>query len=111
MLARLASSWTSITPVEWVDSGQTNLNPETNFIIEVIRSAAPLKGGALVQIAKPVEGVPTLSITYHTQQDLTSANGLINSSYVQQLSTGNAVFPNTISNPTWAQFKNRHSPI
>lgn len=106
MLARLASSWTSITPVEWVDSGQTNLNPETNFIIEVIRSAAPLKGGALVQIAKPVEGVPTLSITYHTQQDLTSAvNGLINSSYVQQLSTGNAVFPNTISNPTWAQFK------
>ncbi|EXB01460.1 MULTISPECIES: hypothetical protein [Acinetobacter calcoaceticus/baumannii complex] len=106
MLARLASSWTSITPVEWVDSGQTNLDPETNFIIEVIRSAAPLKGGALVQIAKPVEGVPTLSITYHTQQDLTSAvNGLINSSYVQQLSTGNAVFPNTISNPTWAQFK------
>jgi hypothetical protein len=40
----------------------------------------------LVQIAKPVEGVPTLSITYHTQQDLTSAvNGLINSSYVQQV--------------------------
>lgn len=44
MLARLASSWTSITPIEWVDSGQTNLNDETNFIIEVIRSATPLKG-------------------------------------------------------------------
>ncbi len=106
MLARLASSWTSITPVEWVDSGQINLNPETNFIIEVIRSQTPLKGGALVQITKPVDGVPTLSITYHSQQDLTSAiNGLINPSYVQQLSTGNAIFPNTISNPTWAQFK------
>ncbi|WP_329760258.1 hypothetical protein [Acinetobacter pittii] len=106
MLARLASSWTSITPVEWVDSGQTNLNPETNFIIEIIRSPTPLKGGALVQIAKPVEGVPTLTITYHTQQDLTSAvNGLINPSYVQQLSTGSAIFPNAISNPTWAQFK------
>ncbi|MEO4078013.1 MULTISPECIES: hypothetical protein [Acinetobacter] len=106
MLARLASSWTSITPVEWVDSGQTNLNPETNFIIEIIRSPTPLKGGALVQIAKPAEGVPTLSITYHTQQDLTSAiNGLINPSYVQQLSTGTAIFPNTISNPAWAQLK------
>ncbi|MCG9510167.1 hypothetical protein MCL32_00855 [Acinetobacter pittii] len=106
MLARLASSWNSITPVEWVDSGQINLNPETNFIIEVIRSPTPLKGGALVQITKPVDGVPTLSITYHSQPDLTSAiNGLINPSYVQQLSTGNAIFPNTISNPTWAQFK------
>ncbi|MCH2069885.1 hypothetical protein [Acinetobacter pittii] len=106
MLARLASSWTSITPVEWVDSGQTNLNPETNFIIEIIRSPTPLKGGALVQIMKPEEGVRTLSITYHTQQDLTSAiNGLINPSYVQQLSTGSAIFPNSISNPTWADLK------
>ncbi|PTV47230.1 hypothetical protein [Acinetobacter pittii] len=106
MLARLASSWTSITPVEWVDSGQTNLNPETNFIIEIIRSPTPLKGGALVQIMKPEEGVRTLSITYHTQQDLTSAiNGLINPSYVQQLSTGSAIFPNSISNPTWAHLK------
>ncbi|ENU08045.1 hypothetical protein [Acinetobacter calcoaceticus] len=106
MLARLASSWSSITPVEWVDSGQINLNPETNFIIEVIRSATPLKGGALVQIAKPAEGVPTLSITYHTPQELTAAiNGLINPSYIQQLNTGSAIFPTTISNPTWAQFK------
>lgn len=106
MLARLASSWGSITPVEWVDSGQINLNPETNFIIEVIRSATPLKGGALVQIAKPAEGVPTLSITYHTPQELTAAiNGLINPSYIQQLNTGSAVFPTTISNPPWAQFK------
>lgn len=106
MLARLASSWGSITPVEWVDSGQINLNPETNFIIEVIRSATPLKGGALVQIAKPAEGVPTLSITYHTPQELTAAiNGLINPSYIQQLNTGSAIFPTTISNPPWAQFK------
>jgi len=106
MLARLASSWSSITPIEWVDSGQINLNPETNFIIEVNHSATPLKGGALVQIAKPADGVATLSITYHTQQELTAAiNGLINPSYVQQLNTGSAVFPTTISNPTWAQFK------
>lgn len=106
MLARLASSWTSITPIEWVDSGQTNLNDETNFIIEVIRSATPLKGGALVQIAKPADGVATLSITYHTPQELTAAiNGLINPSYVEQLDTGSAIFPTTISTPTWAQFK------
>ncbi|KQQ77704.1 hypothetical protein [Acinetobacter sp. Leaf130] len=106
MLARLASSWTSITPIEWVDSGQTNLNDETNFIIEVIRSATPLKGGALVQIAKPADGVATLSITYHTPQELTAAiNGLINPSYIQQLNTGSAIFPTTISNPPWAQFK------
>lgn len=106
MLARLASSWSSVTPIEWVDSGQTNLNPETNFIIEVVRSATPLKGGALVQIAKPADGVATLSITYHTPQELTSAiNGLINPSYIQQLNTGSAIFPTTISNPTWAQFK------
>ncbi len=106
MLARLASSWTSITPIEWVDSGQINLNPETNFIIEVIRSATPLKGGALVQIAKPADGVATLSITYHTPQELTAAiNGLINPSYVEQLDTGSAIFPTTISTPTWAQFK------
>jgi len=106
MLARLASSWGSVTPVEWVDSGQTNLNPETNFIIEVIHSPSPLKGGALVQIAKPAEGVPTLSITYHSPQELASAiNGLINPSYVQQLDTGSAIFPTTISNPAWAQFK------
>ena len=106
MLARLASSWSSITPIEWVDSGQINLNPETNFIIEVNHSATPLKGGALVQIAKPADGVATLSITYHTQQELTAAiNGLINPSYVQQLNTGSAIFPTTISNPTWAQFK------
>ncbi|NUF12780.1 hypothetical protein, partial [Acinetobacter oleivorans] len=106
MLARLASSWTSITPIEWVDSGQTNLNDETNFIIEVIHSATPLKGGALVQIAKPADGVATLSITYHTPQELSAAvNGLINPSYVQQLDTGSAIFPTTISNPTWAQFK------
>lgn len=106
MLARLASSWGSVTPVEWVDSGQTNLNPETNFIIEVIHSPSPLKGGALVQIAKPAEGVPTLSITYHTPQELAAAiNGLINPSYVQQLNTGSAIFPTTISNPAWAQFK------
>ncbi|MGR2824111.1 hypothetical protein FY048_01000 [Acinetobacter sp. 1124_18A] len=106
MLARLASSWSSITPIEWVDSGQTNLNDETNFIIEVIRSATPLKGGAFVQIAKPADGVATLSITYHTPQELTAAiNGLINPSYVQQLDTASAIFPTTISNPTWAQFK------
>ena len=106
MLARLASSWGSVTPVEWVDSGQTNLNPETNFIIEVIHSPSPLKGGALVQIAKPAEGVPTLSITYHTPQELAAAiNGLINPSYVQQLNTGSAIFPTTISNPAWAKFK------
>ncbi|CAI3100855.1 hypothetical protein MWMV8_MWMV8_00105 [Acinetobacter calcoaceticus] len=106
MLARLASSWSSITPIEWVDSGQTNLNDETNFIIEVIRSAKPLQGGAVVQIAKPVDGVATLSITYHTPQELTAAiNGLITPSYVQQLDTGSAIFPTTISNPTWAQFK------
>lgn len=106
MLARLASSWSSVTPIEWVDSGQTNLNPETNFIIEVIHSSTPLKGGALVQIAKPADGVATLSITYHTQQELTAAiNGLINPYYVQQLNTGSAIFPTTISNPTWAQFK------
>ncbi|WP_209831276.1 hypothetical protein ACPF64_17885 [Acinetobacter sp. KB005] len=106
MLARLASSWGSVTPVEWVDSGQINLNPETNFIIEVIHSPSPLKGGALVQIAKPAEGVPTLSITYHTPQELTAAiNGLINPYYVQQLNTGSAAFPTTISNPAWAQFK------
>ncbi|MDS7929944.1 hypothetical protein RMB13_10715 [Acinetobacter sp. V102_4] len=106
MLARLASSWNSVTPIEWVDSGQTNLNPETNFIIEVVRSATPLKGGALVQIAKPADGVATLSITYHTPQELTAAiNGLINPSYIQQLNTGSAIFPTTISNPTWAQFK------
>ncbi|MEG9126132.1 hypothetical protein VPJ33_00625 [Acinetobacter baumannii] len=106
MLARLVSSWSSVTPIEWVDSGQTNLNPETNFIIEVIRSASPLKGGALVQIAKPAEGVPTLSITYHTPQELTAAiNGLINPTYVQQLDTGSAIFPTTISAPAWAQFK------
>lgn len=106
MLARLASSWSSVTPIEWVDSGQTNLNPETNFIIEVIHSPTPLKGGAFVQIAKPVDGVATLSITYHTRQELTAAiNGLINPSYVQQLNTGSAIFPTTISNPTWAQFK------
>ncbi|UGQ27226.1 hypothetical protein [Acinetobacter calcoaceticus] len=106
MLARLASSWTSITPIEWVDSGQTNLNDETNFIIEVIRSTTPLKGGALVQIAKPADGVATLSITYHTPQELTAAiNGLINPSYVEQLDTGSAIFPTTISTPTWAQFK------
>lgn len=106
MLARLASSWNSVTPIEWVDSGQTNLNPETNFIIEVVRSATPLKGGALVQIAKPADGVATLSITYYTPQELTSAiNGLINPSYIQQLNTGSAIFPTTISNPTWAQFK------
>ncbi|NUF35082.1 hypothetical protein HUN19_13900, partial [Acinetobacter oleivorans] len=106
MLARLASSWNSITPIEWVDSGQTNLNDETNFIIEVIHSATPLKGGALVQIAKPADGVATLSITYHTPQELSAAvNGLINPSYVQQLDTGSAIFPTTISNPAWAQFK------
>lgn len=106
MLARLASSWGSVTPIEWVDSGQTNLNDETNFIIEVIRSSTPLKGGALVQIAKPADGVATLSITYHTPQELTAAiNGLINPSYVQQLNTGSAIFPTTISNPSWAQFK------
>lgn len=106
MLARLASSWGAVTPIEWVDSGQTNLNDETNFIIEVIHSPTPLKGGALVQIAKPTDGVATLSITYHTQQELTAAiNGLINPSYVQQLNTGSAIFPTTISNPTWAQFK------
>lgn len=106
MLARLASSWSSVTPIEWVDSGQTNLNPETNFIIEVIHSSTPLKGGAFVQIAKPADGVATLSITYHTQQELTAAiNGLINPYYVQQLNTGSAIFPTTISNPTWAQFK------
>ena len=106
MLARLASSWSSVTPVEWVDSGQTNLNPETNFIIEIIHSPTPLKGGALVQIAKPAEGVPTLTITYHTHQELAAAiNGLINPAYVQQLNTGSAIFPTTISNPAWAQFK------
>ncbi|WP_454666114.1 hypothetical protein [Acinetobacter calcoaceticus] len=106
MLARLASSWGSVTPIEWVDSGQTNLNDETNFIIEVIRSSTPLRGGALVQIAKPADGVATLSITYHTPQELTAAiNGLINPSYVQQLNTGSAIFPTTISNPSWAQFK------
>lgn len=106
MLARLASSWSSVTPIEWVDSGQTNLNAETNFIIEVIHSANPLKGGALVQIAKPAQGVPTLSITYHTPQELTSAiNGLINPAYVQQLNTDSAIFPTTISAPTWAQFR------
>lgn len=106
MLARLASSWGSVTPIEWVDSGQTNLNDETNFIIEVIRSSTPLKGGALVQITKPADGVATLSITYHTPQELTAViNGLINPSYVQQLNTGSAIFPTTISNPSWAQFK------
>ncbi|MFX5085476.1 hypothetical protein ABTC40_22800, partial [Acinetobacter baumannii] len=26
MLGRLVSSWSSVTPIEWVDSGQTNLN-------------------------------------------------------------------------------------
>ncbi|MFI7854937.1 hypothetical protein ACFMJT_22935, partial [Acinetobacter baumannii] len=61
---------------------------------------------ALVQIAKPAEGVPTLSITYHTPQELTAAiNGLINPTYVQQLDTGSAIFPTTISAPAWAQFK------
>jgi len=106
MLARLASSWSSVTPIEWVDSGQTNLNPETNFIIEVIKSTAPLKNRAFVQISKPADGVPTLSITYHTAQELTAAiNGLINPAYVQQLNTGSAIFPTTISPPAWAQFR------
>jgi len=106
MLARLASSWSSVTPIEWVDSGQTNLNPETNFIIEVIKSTTPLKNGAFVQISKPADGVPTLSITYHTAQELTAAiNGLINPAYVQQLNTGSAIFPTTISPPAWAQFR------
>ncbi|MFH3579657.1 hypothetical protein WAH98_22100, partial [Acinetobacter baumannii] len=79
---------------------QTNLNPEINFIIEVIKSTAPLKNGAFVQISKPADGVPTLSITYHTAQELTAAiNGLINPAYVQQLNTGSAIFPTTISPP------------
>ncbi len=64
MLARLASSWSSVTPIEWIDSGQTNLNPETKFVIEIIKSTPPLKNGAFVQISKPTDGAPTLSITY-----------------------------------------------
>ncbi|MCZ4148770.1 hypothetical protein BZG21_30485, partial [Escherichia coli] len=39
-------------------------------------------------------------------QELTAAiNGLINPTYVQQLDTGSAIFPTTISAPAWAQFK------
>ncbi|MCG8284223.1 hypothetical protein MID07_06230 [Acinetobacter seifertii] len=106
MLARLATSWSSVTPIEWIDSGQTNLNPETKFVIEIIKSTPPLKNGAFVQISKPTDGAPTLSITYHTPQELTAAiNGLINPAYVQQLDTGSAIFPTTISAPAWAQFK------
>lgn len=105
MLARLTSSWSSVTPIRWFEQSAP-ANQTANFVIETIYSSTPLKGGAYAQISAANE-LPILQITYHKPEELIAAiHGLINPSYLTQLDTSATALPIQLSAPKWAELKN-----
>lgn len=108
MLARLATSASSVTPIAWYEMNvpeQKNQLP--NFILKIIHSATPLPNGATAHLGTDnAQEIRTLTIRYHRNEELLAAvNGLTNPVYLRQIATSDASFPVSLSPPRWAQLK------
>lgn len=108
MLARLATTVNSVTPVEWYERKlPLGVTEAPSFALKIEPVDTPLIGGAQAHIGDNNEQkIPTLTIRYHEAKELEAAiNGLTNPDYIRQIDTADASLPLSLASPKWAEFR------
>lgn len=108
MLARLATTVSSVTPVEWYERKlPIGALEQPSFVLKIEHSPTPLIGGAQAHIGVDNElNIPMLTIRYHQVAELKAAiNGLTDPDYIRQIDASDATLPPSLSPPQWAVFK------